>query len=160
MTHVTDMLTAKNRDHLRNTMLGSQVWVTFLLLGRRYDSCVGTDARVNDVVISRLRGCSAWRSNQLARWRHGDWLLSQRWTSLQPLLPTLQLTDSLGRATSWRCNYWLTSEWYDGWLGGRVVSVLDSGAEGPGFKSQPRRCRVLGKLFTPIVPLFTKQRNW
>ena len=48
------------------------------------------------------------------------------------------------------------------WLGSRVVSVLDSGAEGPGFKSQPRRCRVtvLGKLFTPIVPLFTKQRNW
>jgi len=23
-----------------------------------------------------------------------------------------------------------------GWLGSRVVSVLDSGAEGPGFKSQ------------------------
>jgi len=34
------------------------------------------------------------------------------------------------------------------WLGSRVVSVLDSGAEGPGFKSQSRRCRltVLGKL--------------
>jgi len=49
-----------------------------------------------------------------------------------------------------------------GWLGSRVVSVLDSGAEGPRFKSQPRRCRVtvLGKLFTLIVPLFTKQRNW
>ena len=49
-----------------------------------------------------------------------------------------------------------------GWLGSRVVSVLDSGAEGPGFKSQSRRCRVtvLGKLFTPIVPLFTKQLNW
>ena len=47
-------------------------------------------------------------------------------------------------------------------LGSRVVGVLDSGAEGPGFESQPRRCRVtvLGKLFTPIVPLFTKQRNW
>ena len=29
-----------------------------------------------------------------------------------------------------------------GWLGSRVVSVLDSGAEGPGFKSQPRRCGV------------------
>jgi len=31
-----------------------------------------------------------------------------------------------------------------------------------GFKSQSRRCRVtvLGKLFTPIVPLFTKQQNW
>ena len=43
-------------------------------------------------------------------------------------------------------------------LSSRVVSVLDSGAEGPGFKSQPR-VTVLGKLFTPIVPLFTKQRN-
>jgi len=42
-----------------------------------------------------------------------------------------------------------------------VVSVLDSGAEGPEFKSQSRRCRVtvLGKLFTPIVLLFTKQQN-
>ena len=45
-----------------------------------------------------------------------------------------------------------------GWLGSRVVSVLDSGAEGHGFKSQPRRCRVtvLGKLFT--VSRFTKQQ--
>ena len=45
--------------------------------------------------------------------------------------------------------------------GSRVVGVLDSGAVGPGFKSQPRRCRVtvLGKLSTPIVPLFTKQRK-
>jgi len=44
----------------------------------------------------------------------------------------------------------------------RVVSVLDSGAEGPGLKSQPRRCpvTVLGKQFTPIVPLFTKQQEW
>ena len=45
---------------------------------------------------------------------------------------------------------------------GRVVSMLDSVAEGPGFELKPRRCRatVLGKLFTPIVPLVTKQRNW
>ena len=49
-----------------------------------------------------------------------------------------------------------------GWLGSRVVSVLDSGVEGPGFKSQSRHCRVpvSGKLFTPIVQLFTKQQNW
>ena len=49
-----------------------------------------------------------------------------------------------------------------GWLGCRAVSLLDSGAVEPGFKLQPRRCRVtvLGKLFTPIVPLFIKQRNW
>jgi len=48
------------------------------------------------------------------------------------------------------------------WLGSRVISVLHSGAEGLGFKSHSRRCRVtvLGKLFTPIVPLFTKQQNW
>jgi len=49
-----------------------------------------------------------------------------------------------------------------GWLGSRVVSVLDSGAAGPRrFKSQSRRCRVtvLGKLLTPIVPLFAKQRG-
>jgi len=52
--------------------------------------------------------------------------------------------------------------WSLGWLGSRVVSVLDSGTEGPGFKSQSQHCRVtvLGKLFTPIMPLFTKQRNW
>jgi len=49
-----------------------------------------------------------------------------------------------------------------GWLGSWVVSMLDSGAEGTGFKSQSRRFRVtvLGKLFIPIVPLFTKQQNW
>jgi len=37
------------------------------------------------------------------------------------------------------------------WVGSRVVSVLDSGAEGPGFKLQSRRCRltVLGKLSHP-----------
>jgi len=50
----------------------------------------------------------------------------------------------------------------EGWLTSRVVSVLDSGAERPGFKSQSLRCgvTVLGKLFTPIVPLFTKRQNW
>jgi len=49
-----------------------------------------------------------------------------------------------------------------GWLSIQVVSVLNSGTVGPGLKSQPRWCQVtvLGKLFTPIVPPFTKQRNW
>jgi len=56
----------------------------------------------------------------------------------------------------------ILSRYIIGWLGSRVVSVLDSGAEGPEFKSSPRRCRVtvLGKLCTPIVLLFTKQQNW
>jgi len=49
-----------------------------------------------------------------------------------------------------------------GWLGSRVVSVLDSGAEGPGFKPQQRRCRltVLGKLFTAIVPRARLLLGW
>ena len=61
------------------------------------------------------------------------------------------------RGSLYYAPYWETQ-----WLGSRVVSALDSGTEGLGFKSQPQRCRitVLGKLFTPIVPLFTKQRNW
>ena len=47
-------------------------------------------------------------------------------------------------------------------LSNRVVSMLDSGTEWPGCKLQSLHCRVtvLGKLFTPIVPLFTKQQNW
>jgi len=57
---------------------------------------------------------------------------------------------------------YLSTLWCMRWLSSRVVSLLGSGAEGPGFKSQPRcyRVTVLGKLFTPIVLLFTKQRNW
>ena len=39
------------------------------------------------------------------------------------------------------------------WLGSQVVSVLDLGQKGC-------QVRVLGKLFTPNMPLFTKQRNW
>jgi len=37
---------------------------------------------------------------------------------------------------------------------------MNSGAEEPGFKSQPQRCRVtvLGKLFTPIVPLLPSSK--
>jgi len=74
-------------------------------------------------------------------------------THTQPA-PADQLTVLLQQNFS-RCSYQFP-------LGSRVVSVLDSGAEGPGIKSQSRRCRVtvLGKLFTPIVPLFTKQQNW
>ena len=43
-----------------------------------------------------------------------------------------------------------------------LACCMDSGAEEPEFRSQPLRCMVtvLGKLFTPILPLFTKQQNW
>jgi len=51
-------------------------------------------------------------------------------------------------------------------MGGSVAEWLacwTQAQKGPGSnRMQSRRCRatVLGKLFTPIVPLFTKQRNW
>ena len=34
MTHITCMLTAKNRDQLRNPTLGNRVWATFFTYGR------------------------------------------------------------------------------------------------------------------------------
>ena len=40
-----------------------------------------------------------------------------------------------------------------------MVSVLDSGAEGPGSNRSRDAVVGLGKLFTPIVPLFTKQQK-
>jgi len=69
--------------------------------------------------------------------------------------------DNMRRTFGERWTYGLRCAPSSGWLGSRVVSVLDSGAEGPGLTSQPQRCRVtvFGKLFTPIVPLFSKQRN-
>ena len=72
------------------------------------------------------------------------------------------VSDKCERGRGLRPRYLCLCTSSRGWLGSRVVSVLDSGAEGPGFKSQSRRCwvAVLGKLFTPIVPLFTKQQNW
>jgi len=67
--------------------------------------------------------------------------------------------NDISVAASNRLEYIVTMQSV-GWLSSRVVSVLDSAAEGPGYKSQSRRCwvTVLGKLFTPIVPLFTKQQ--
>jgi len=48
----------------------------------------------------------------------------------------LQSTNAVANVQNviWRINL------YIGWLSSGVVSVLGSGAEGPGFKSQPRRC--------------------
>jgi len=60
-----------------------------------------------------------------------------------------------GHLLSWIFWMLIGTPW---WLSSRVV---DSGAEGPGFKSQLRHCwvTVLGKPFTSTVPLFTKQQN-
>ena len=90
--------------------------------------------------------------------------LVDHWPRGPPLLCRFQLPQQAYSRNSWASPYVLYGLYLPyrvwGWLGSRVVSVLDSGTER--FKSQSRRCRVtvLGKLFTPIVPLFTKQQNW
>jgi len=60
----------------------------------------------------------------------------------------------VGTSTIW------VARWPSGWLGGRVVSVPDSGSEEHGFESQSRCCQVtvLGKLFAPSVPRSTQPR--
>ena len=83
-------------------------------------------------------------------------------TLLFAILPRLALPIVICFFVDEYAEYYEAIQMASGWFGSRVVSVLDSDAEGPGFKSQPRRCRVtfLGKLFTPIMPRSTKQRNW
>ena len=73
------------------------------------------------------------------RGRHIVWQLQARgqWIKGGTWRPTWSLLSPVLLSRFW-------------WLGSRVVSVLDSGAEGPKFKSHSRRCRVtvLGKLHT------------
>jgi len=75
-------------------------------------------------------------------------LLVQSFTARMPLLkPTSRFRLGRRRWSSpqqchlhchctlpWNC--WITIMYIIAWLGSRVVSVLDSGAVGPGFKSQ------------------------
>jgi len=61
MTHVTFRLTAKNRDQLRNPMLGSGVWATFTFyrLSRVVpdEGPLNVRARVLQVLDDWLEGC-------------------------------------------------------------------------------------------------------
>ena len=107
-------------------------------------------------IMSTIVGDAAQPPVAVVHQHHLDTVLQRLTPSVKvPLLCPVELLDCQ------RCEYPLSSTTTE-WLGSRVVSVLDSGAVGSGFKSQPRRCRVtvLGKLFTPIMPMFTKQRNW
>jgi len=64
-------------------------------------------------------------TNFAAWWTEAQWV----WTVCLRLLPDRVV------AAIW--TRYIRS--LEGWLSSRVVSVLDSGAEGPGFKSQPQR---------------------
>jgi len=66
-------------------------------------------------------------------------------------LPPLQFADIM--------NLFLADSRQCGWLGSRVVSVLDSGAEGPGLAATLSGNSLRQTVHT-IVPLLTKQRNW
>ena len=129
----------------------------------------------SNISLSQLNWCSITGRGQ--RW--GGWRVGWGWIGLQCRWEwSHELLDSWHRPTTQLPTHTHTHALQLGTHGllmgtfsprplarvarRRVVSALDSGAEGPGFKLQSRRCRVtvLGKLFTPIVPLFTKQRNW
>jgi len=79
--------------------------------------------------------------------------------NVDPTLQAYHLHSTKHRTATWRTK---KRSIFIHQLSCRMVSVLDSGAEGPVFKSQSRRCRltVLGKLFTPIMSQFTNKRNW
>ena len=135
--------------------------------GRKTGRERGTAARNSRLILSSIRADSCYvRTESTPDSDFIDGVVVVVWRSSPPRhapFTTIDLPlaehDIIGRLSPPDiCPPYLTL----GWLGSRVVSVLDSGAEGPGLKSQSRRCRVavLGKLFTPIVPLFTKQQNW
>jgi len=61
-------------------------------------------------------------------------------SALETSQSPVQSSGTLHRQIAEFCQFCQLIRW--GWLGSRVVSVLNSGAEGHGFKSQPQRCRV------------------
>ena len=102
-------------------------------------------------ILQYYTGWATYRRGQDFPWKiQSEWQRTEinvESTSMVWPTPGLRTAKELNRTDTWL------------WLSSRVVSVLDSGAEGPEFKLQPWHCQVtvLGKLFTPTVPLFTKQ---
>ena len=77
------------------------------------------------------------------------------------ILIQLFTEDSIDRGT---CNGWSHFYWPLCWetAGGSVAQWLACWTQAQKAWVQLWRCRVtvLGKLFTPIVLVFTKQQNW
>ena len=128
-------------------------------------STVGTilDYRAMRMVNIVVHGCRVRCSVEISRAPH----LQPLSLPLKPANVTQAVSEALETAKRQSISIsplaghfpgkpWIINQFFSN-QGSRVVSVL-----GPGFKSQPRCCpvTVLGKLFTSIVPLFTKQRNW
>jgi len=68
MTHVTCRLTAKNRDQLRNSMLGKRVWATFFFTNNSLKSSKSNEKRVStsQLIFSgkRYLKCTASQSEK------------------------------------------------------------------------------------------------
>ena len=118
--------------------------------GRQQGGESGASHQIGDVAAAQCRDQRRLTDGAAAEYVDAN--------TVQTALGRRQLTrarlDTITRHRLYRPSVPISS--IAGWrLGSRVVSVLDSGAEEPGFKSQSRRCRVTvsGKLFTPIVLL-------
>jgi len=120
----------------------------------------------------RIKSCSwhvnvvwcgpRWTSEQMKCWEHDRGLYndlvvtapSLTWICATVITQFEDTSSFKEPSTRWFIiSYYCVTNTNQGWLGSRVVSVLDSGAVEPGFKSQSPRCwvtAVLGKLFTPI----------
>ena len=104
---------------------------------------LGCVRRLSAIVARLPAACLPCQSPQAALVTHTLSNTGTSWVVHISLLVMRRLRHSHAIATATSsANRYLHVHLHLGWLGSRVVSVLDSGAEGPGFKSQPRRCRV------------------
>ena len=156
MTHVVCRLTAKNWDRLRNPTLGNQVWATFTL-------CVRVRVRVCACVWSGRVRCRSTRCSVVSRsMKSGTAYINSAsampsWRTPGAPVDLSQYQFPLSVSGS-DCTKLVSrmgdsvAEWLACWTQAQKARV----------QIQSQRCRVavLGKLFTPIVSLFTKQQNW
>jgi len=122
----------------------------------------GRDATTGAVPTGRRLGRSESAQRQYSRFRHVHVYsvqrtrrLGRRQRSPQRYLSANSAFRSYPSVFRLHCQRSLTLSVQYYISPSRVAGMLDSGAEGPGFKSQSRCCRVtvLGKLFTPFVCL-------
>ena len=133
------ILAARNLRRHQKIVFWSRVYrtvATIFLLSRFLGRHTGAPAFASTVLRPPAALCRASRTCRLSSPAHG---------TVVRVCRSLALSRSSSEAVG---NYRrpdvavYTRPYSTRWLGSRAVSVLDSGAEGPGFKSQPRRCRV------------------
>ena len=108
--------------------------------------CVCLSVCVGPIINVRARGGHATASRQsifsACRPRRNDDISFSRGYSIQRFSIYVPFRSISQRGRSAAAEFLKLYTENCRWLGSRVVSALDSVAEGPGFKSQPRRCLV------------------